>query len=225
MERLAARKQQGRRARIAWVKAHAGVAGNEEADRLAKSAAALRLQRGGVEVVTAAGLREAITATRKKARVIPGFGKGQRCQGKWGREAVTAFTQLRTNAGPFRAFLASERGGGKVRDANCRLCRAKVAETGEHIVFECEDDYRRNLRRRCIAGARTWEDLDKPRFKKKEGVGGRQAKDEDEDLVETFFANILGRPAEEEEEEEREDEHAQGELQRAESDLNSISGG
>ena len=89
---------------------------------------------------------------------------------------MTAYTQLRTNAGPFRAFLASERGGRKVRNANCRRCEAKVAETGEHIVFECEDGYRRNLRRRYIAGARTWENLDKLCRKQKErvkGVGGR----------------------------------------------------
>ena len=155
MERLAARKQRGRRTRIAWIKAHAGITGNEEADRLAKQAAALRLQRNGVDVVTAAGLQEAITAIRKKARAVPGFGKGQRCKGKWEREAVTAYTQVRTNAGPFPAFLASERGGGKVRGANYRRCRAKAAERGEYIVFECEDGYRRGLRRRYIAGART----------------------------------------------------------------------
>ena len=110
MEHLDARKQQGWRTRIAWVKAHAGVPGNEKMDALAKSAAAFKLQRNGAEVVTPAGLREAITATRKRARDIPGFGRGQRCQGKWNRVAVTAYTQLRTNAGPFCAFLASERG-------------------------------------------------------------------------------------------------------------------
>ena len=110
-----------------------------------------------MELVTSAGLREAITNIRKKARAVPGFGKNQRY--KWRREAITAYTQLRTNAGPFRAFLASDRGGHKVKSANCRRCKAEVAETGEHIVFECEDKYRRNLRRRHIAGARTWEDL------------------------------------------------------------------
>ena len=70
MERLAARKRQGKQTKIAWVKAHAGLPGNEEADRLAKSAAALRLQRNGLELVTHARLREVITAARKKARAL-----------------------------------------------------------------------------------------------------------------------------------------------------------
>ena len=200
MERLAARKQQGRRTRIAWVKAHAGVPGNEKVDGLAKSAAALRLQRNGTEVVTSAGLREVITATRKRARDIPGFGRGQRCRGKWGREAITAYTQLRTNARPFRAFLASERGGRKVRSDNCLRCKANVAETGDHIVFECKDRHRSSLRRRYIAGARTWEDLDRPRHKHKAGVGDAPA--QEEDLVETFFSGMLRRLAEQRENEE-----------------------
>jgi ribonuclease HI len=197
MERLAARKRQGKQTKIAWVKAHAGLPGNEEADRLAKSAAALRLQRNGLELVTHAGLREVITAARKKARAVPGFGMGRRCQGKWGRDAVTAYTQLRTNAGPFRAFLASDKGGRKVDSAICRLCKARAAETGEHIVFDCNDIYRRRLRRRFIAEARTWTDLDKPRPRPKEGVGGEQA---EADTVESFFAAILRRPDEKDEE-------------------------
>ena len=127
IERLAGRKQQGRRTKIAWVKVHAGVPGNEKVDGLAKSA---ELQRNGTEVVTPAGLREAITATGKIAHDIPGFGRGQRCRGKWCREAVTAYTQLRINPGPFRAFMASERGGRKVRSGNCRRCKANTAETG-----------------------------------------------------------------------------------------------
>ena len=161
--------------------------------------------------MTPAGLREAITATRKRVRDIPGFGKGQRCQGKWSREAVTAYTQLRTNAGPFRAFLASERGGRKVRSGNCRRCKANVAETGEHIVFECNDGFRSSLRQRHIAGARTWEDLDRPRHKHKVGVGGAPAQDE-EDLVETFFAGILRRIAEELDGEESEEEEVTEEV-------------
>ena len=56
MERLVIRKQQGKRTRIAWVKAHAGITGNEKADQLAKQAALLRLQRNGTEVITAGGL-------------------------------------------------------------------------------------------------------------------------------------------------------------------------
>ena len=97
-----------------------------------------------------------------------------------------------------------------MRSANCRRCKARVAETGEHIVFDCDDGYRRSLRRRYIAGARTWEDLDKPRRKPKEGAGGQAKKEED--LVETFFANILCSRAAEEEEEEEEEDEAEGEL-------------
>ena len=86
--------------------------------------------------------------------------------------------------------------------AICRRYKARAAETGEHIVFECKDIYRRSLRRRYIAGARTWTDLDKPRIRPKEGVGGLV--EAEEDTVESFFAAILRRPVEKEAESEQE---------------------
>ena len=109
------------------------------------------------------------------------------------------------------AFLASERGGRKLRSGNCRRSKANVAETGEHIVFECNDGFRSSLRQRHIAGARTWEDLDRPRHKHKVGVGGAPAQDE-EDLVETFFAGILRQIAEELDGEESEEEEVTEEV-------------
>ena len=62
----------------------------------------------------------------------------------------------------------------------------------------------------CIAGARTWEDVDKPRRKQKEGVGGGPAQALDEDLVETF-AEMFGRTTAEEEEEKEEEEEEEKE--------------
>ena len=197
MELLQARARDGRRASIAWIKAHANMA------------AALRVQLNGAETITAAGIREAITTVRKKHRALAGFGKGQRCQGKWSRKAVTGYTQLRTNAGPFRAFLASEKAGRKIGSPDCRRCRARVPETGEHIVFECQEACRRDLRRRLIRGARGWEDLDKPRRKPREGVGGPEgggyAQEDKEDLVVTFFESILCHEAQDDDDEEVEE--------------------
>lgn len=198
------RRQRGCVTRIAWIKAHVGIPGNEEADRLAKAAAAFKVQFHGAETITSGGLKEAITAVRKRSRAQEGFGRGLRCHGKWGRKAVSSYTQLRTEAGPFRAFMASDRGGRRVESPECLRCSSRVPETGLHVVFECADHRRRHLRHRLIPGARTWADLDKPRHPPKEGVGGGHDAGEDEevDLVATFFEEILRQPAEEDEDEE-----------------------
>ena len=119
---------------------------------------------------------------------------------------MTNYTQLRTNAGPFNAFLASVKAANKVDSPQCRKCSSGAAETGNHIVFDCQEDYRRRLRNRYIAGARCWEDLDKPRYKEAREVGTANQADK-EDLVETFFKKILRYRRYEDEVEEGEEVH------------------
>ncbi|KAF8417882.1 hypothetical protein EV426DRAFT_706634 [Tirmania nivea] len=128
---------------------------------------------GSQQVATAAGIRAAAKARRKDTRSEPGFGVN-RCL--WHRHALSAYTSLRTNQGPQNYWLHFVC---KANSPACPNCD-HPSEDGHHITFDCP--HYRQQRQERIGDARTWEDLDKPIWRKEEG------EEEEWDAVEAYFA-------------------------------------
>ncbi|KAF8414594.1 hypothetical protein EV426DRAFT_722189 [Tirmania nivea] len=160
---------------IGWVRSHIGIPGNERADKRAAYESALGRIAGTQQVATAAGIRTAAKARRKDMRSEPGYGSN-RCL--WHRHALSAYTGLRTNRGPQNYWLHFVR---KVDSPACPNCD-HPSEDGHHITFDCP--HHRQQRQELIEDARTWEDLDKPIWRKEEG------EEEEWDAVEAYFAYL-----------------------------------
>ena len=95
----------------------------------------------------------------------------------WSNRGLSAYTWLRTNRGPQAQWLHHI---GKATSPTCTRCDTLAEESGDHITFQCQG--RASERRKWLAGAKSWEELDNPIWSTKEEGGGEEV-----DKVETFF--------------------------------------
>ena len=112
MKEVNERQRLGHGVRVVWVKPHVGIPGNERANKQAKFftsvlyciccpyffTSVIR-----PEVLTEGGIKQQLTAQRKKERAQVGWGKGR--VARWGRRAATKYTHCRTGKGNLRGWL------------------------------------------------------------------------------------------------------------------------
>ena len=121
------RRRQGA-VKLSWVKEHAGVVGNEEADKRAGWCTS----RTGERSVTECSIWACGKAARRAERECEGFGMGRAVE--WGRRALTNYTHARTGKGKlwyWRELVGQ-------RDAGCRWYGASMKD-GDHIAFHCRE--------------------------------------------------------------------------------------
>lgn len=111
------------------MKAHAGIEGNERAGEEAKRAASRR----GADAVPESGVRSAVAYTRRKERVVKGFGVGRIMKWKE-RHAVTAYSQPRSGKGRLGVW---PRTTGRRDYDRLRCSRCPVSETKVHAALGC----------------------------------------------------------------------------------------
>jgi len=155
---------------VAWIRGHLGLEGNTRADHLAGLHSHLGMVSLKPRTATHEGIRAASRANRREIRTQPGFGKRRTA---WHRHALSAYTWLRTEKGPQRAWLHHIR---KTDDPTCPC--GHPSQAGEHITFHCPQHAL--MRSQLLRSKRSWEELDDPDWRK-EG-------DEDSyDAIESFF--------------------------------------
>ncbi|KAF8460758.1 hypothetical protein BDZ91DRAFT_798640 [Kalaharituber pfeilii] len=152
----------GGNAKLLWVKAHIGIAGNEKADGWTKKGTMEK----GREVATGSGVRQRIKAWRKEKREIEGFGGGKVME--WSRVATSNFTALPLERGRCAIWLK------KLGVAESDRCRCGEVQTGEHLAFRCRSQKNRP------EGFERWSDMGK-NWKRKAENG------EEYDILENFF--------------------------------------
>ena len=156
-----------------WVKAHAGIGGNERADLMAKAGCRESL----LPQVTEGGVRAYWKGIRSGERAQRGLGSGRLV--RWDRRAVLRYTHMRVgkgDVGEWRRVIGNE-------GTQYRLCGVEE-ETGTHLVFGCEESY--GLRPWNWA---SWEEMDdKEKWQYTvEGEGGKLMV---LDKVEDFFVAL-----------------------------------
>ena len=130
VDEVGRRSRLGLNTQFVWVKAHAGVDGNELADLRAKAGCRKSL----LPQITEGGVRAYWKDVRAKERAQRGLGSGQVV--RWNRRAVLRYTCLRVGKGDVgegRRVIGTE-------GTLCRLCGVEE-ETGTHLVFGCEESY------------------------------------------------------------------------------------
>ena len=163
---------------VLWVRGHIGISGNEKADRRADFESILGEISGKDNVATEEGVRAISRAIRKSHRQQPGFNP-RTCE--WNRHSGSAYTWTRSERGPQNKWLHYIK---KVDSPSC--AGGSAEETGHHLVFECPRY--EGIRREFLVGKSSWEELDKPDWRK---VG-----DGDDawyfGAVEEFFGHLHG---------------------------------
>jgi len=154
---------------VAWIRGHLGLDGNTVADELAELHSHLGITSLHPRTATPEGVKAASRAARRDARTQAGFGTRRT---DWHRHALSAYTWYRCEKGPQKAWLHRIR---KIEDSMCP-CGHPI-QTGEHIVFHCPKHS--TMRNRLLRGKRTWEDIDKPDWRKED--------DDSYDAIESFF--------------------------------------
>ena len=132
---------------LGWVKAHAGVDGNELADQRARAGCRESL----LPQITEGGVRAYCKDVCTRERAQRGLGSGRVV--RWNRRAVLRHTHLRVgkgDVGEWRRVIGTE-------GTLCHLCGVEE-ETGTHLVFGCEESY--GLRPWNWA---SWEEMDDKR--------------------------------------------------------------
>jgi len=103
--------------------------------------------------------RQTSKADRKALRCRQGFGERRT---DWHRHSLSVYTWMGTNRGPQKSWLHQI---GKAQDPGCQ-CGSPLQD-GDHLTFSCP---RFATDRANLLGTRkSWEELDKPNWRKDEG--------------------------------------------------------
>lgn len=120
----------GKTIKIAWIKAHVGIPGNEKADEAARRGAGMeegtRVTPNAEIITVAQTLSKRKASWRRKA-----WGDGLPLT--WSRKACSAYTRLRTGRGNIGSWR-SRIGTGAIECSRC----GEDEMVGEHRVFWCE---------------------------------------------------------------------------------------
>ena len=118
------RQRMGHGVRLAWVKAHMGIPGNERVDERAKFFTSVV----GLEVLTERGTKQQLTARRKEECTQTGRGKGRIA--RWSQRAATKYTHCWLDGkGRLEGMGSGDRKGrwGRVQGTPCATCLAHTS--------------------------------------------------------------------------------------------------
>ena len=140
------------------MRAHIQIPGNEEADALAQWSSYLGETTGSRRTITEGGIRANGKKERSAIRSRESFRMGKAVN--WKRQALSAYTWMRTNKGPQRQWLY------KIKQADSPYCycgQNDTIQSGEHLTFQCALHAQA---RRTLLGTdkETWKDLDHERW-------------------------------------------------------------
>jgi len=160
---------------ILWVHSHIGISGNEAADKRSLFESHIGRIGGSPYIYTHEGHKARNKARRTAYRTQTSYGHHRT---NWYRQALSAYTWLRSNRGPLGAWLHHIR---VIQSPACPC--AHPSEDDHHFVFHCPRFHR--IRNDLTPSTTCWEALDQPHWLKsilKEG--------DIFDGVEEYFGNV-----------------------------------